>query len=492
MEKDSKNKGIYYILIATCVIALVPLFLLSYYNNPALDDYTYALRDSSKNVIETVVSTYQNWSGRYFATAIAQLNPLSFHSLLGYKIYPVILILAFCCSFFYFFHSLFKEILSKLEIVALSMFFILLYLFQAPSICESFFWFSGSAAFTIPPLLTIILVTLLTQKRGYIKQAVAMALTICICGGNEVSAIIVLSILTFINYVKYQKEHKLNPQLLSLLILSTICIIIVISSPGNSLRIEGETTSRNLVWTIGGSLFQSLSWFYIWGQSLLLASIIYTVFFGIKIAESTNASIQRIFNVKHLLFIPFFLITLYLSHIPPLWGLGTVAIGRIANVIYFFFLFSWFYYLQLIINKYKKQITVTDNPFCKCLCYIAFIVFLTNNVFNLNNNIATSYVDLITGKAEHYNNTLKQRYSIVENNSSDDKTITFNVLNNYPKTIFFKDLNTDKSYWANKSFRQYWNCKPFIQIKEQESINYSNFESLKSFGKEIRKNKFSR
>lgn len=492
MKKNSKNKGVYYALIIICISALIPLFLLSYYNNPTLDDYAYALRDSSNNIIETALDTYQNWSGRYFSTAISQFNPLVYHSLAGYKIYPIVILLTFCGAFFYLFNSLFSKVLSRLQVISLSMFFIVLYLFQAPSICESFYWFSGSAAFTIPPILTIILVTLLNQKRSYFKQVLAILLTVCICGGNEVSAIIVLSIVGFINYLKYYKEKKINKQNLLLLIVSIICVLIVVSSPGNSIRIEGETTSRNYIWTIGGSLFQSLSWFIIWGQSLLLASIVYTAFFGLKIAESTDITSQRIFNLKHTLFIPFFLITLYLCHIPPLWGLGTVAIGRIANVIYIFFIFSWFYYLQLIINKYKSQITINSNPFCKCLCYISFIVFLTNNVFNLNNNIVTSYVDLVTGKAKKYNDALENRYSVVNNNESEKQVIVFEVLNNCPKTIFFKDLNADEKYWANKSFKQYWNCKPSIKIKEQESFSYSNFESLKAFGKEIRKNKFSR
>lgn len=492
MKNDGKNKAIYFTLIITSIIALIPLFLLSYYNNPTLDDYTYALRDSSKNAIETAIYTYLNWSGRYFSTAIAQFNPLAYHSFLGYKIYPILILLIFSGAFFYLFHSLFHNVLSKLQTASLSMFFILLYLFQAPSICESFYWFSGSAAFTIPSILTIILVALLIQKRNYFKQSIAILLTICICGGNEVSAIIILSIIGFINYLKYKEEKKINKQNLVLLIASIICIIIIVASPGNSIRIEGETTSRNYIWTIGGSLFQSLSWFVIWGQSLLLASIVYTAFFGLKIAESINIKVQKIFNVKHKFFLPFFLVTLYLSHIPPLWGLGTVAIGRIANVIYIFFIFSWFYYLQLIINKYKSQIAIKNNPFCICLCYISFIVFLTNNVFNLNNNIATSYVDLITGKAEKYNDALEKRYFIVNNNRSNEKLIVFDALNNCPKTIFFRDFDSDEKYWANKSFKQYWNCKPSIRIKEQESSNYSNFESLKAFGKEIRKNKFSR
>ena len=111
---DSKNKRVDYLLIITCVISLIPLFLLSMYNNPANDDYTYALRDTNRNVIEVILNTYQNWSGRYFSTAIGQINPLTYHSLNAYKVYPVILIIFFCTAYFYFFNSLFKGTLSRL------------------------------------------------------------------------------------------------------------------------------------------------------------------------------------------------------------------------------------------------------------------------------------------------------------------------------------------------------------------------------------------
>lgn len=492
IKTDSKYKWADLLLIISCISSLLPLFLLSVYNNPANDDYTYALRDVNRNIFDVIFHTYQTWSGRYFATAIGQLNPLTFHSLTAYKAYPVVLLLFFSFSFFYLFHSLFKGTLSRLKICSISMFFILLFLFQTPSSSEAFYWFSGYAAYTVPAILTLILGAILIKKRNLLQQITAVALTILIIGGNEVSACILFSILLYINIVPYIQKKQINKQNALLLFVSAICLAIVVLSPGNSIRSEGETTSCNLIWTIGGSLLQSFSWFVVWGQTLLLASIVYITLFGIKIANSENEKLNKLFSIKWKYFILFFFLTLFLAHIPPFWGLGTVVIGRIANVIYLFFIFSWFFGIQLIINKYKKQIPSHNNSYLKYLYATVLVAFLLNNVFNINNNVATSYVDLITGRASNYNEELEKRRVLIENNNNTSQVIMIPVIDNLPKTIYFNDISNDENYWANRSYKEYWNCKAKIKKEDRKEYSYSNFEALKLFGKNIRNNKFSR
>ncbi|WP_321425296.1 DUF6056 family protein [uncultured Bacteroides sp.] len=492
MKIDSNNKWGDYLLIITCISSLIPLFLLSIYNNPAVDDYTYALRDTNRNIIEVVLNTYQNWSGRYFSTAIAQINPLTYHSLTAYKIYPAILIAIFCAAYFYFFKSIFKESLSRLKVLSISAFFILLFVLQAPSVSEAFYWFSGYAAFTVPSILLIFLGALLIKERSLFQQIIAIILAICITGGNEVSAVILFSFLLFINYIFYTNNQRINKRNGLLLIVTFVCIVIVILSPGNFIRAGGETTSHNILWTFAGSILQSLSWFIIWGQALILASIIYIPLFGVKIAKSDNKQATSIFHITYRQYLTFFLLTLLIAHIPPLWGLGTVVIGRIANVIYIFFLFSWFYGLQLIINKNIERIPIHNNRYYKFIYIAIFIAFLLNNVFNINNNIATSYVDLITGKAKNYDIELEKRNIIIQNNKSNRKIITLPLINNLPKTIYFKDISNDENYWANRSYREYWNCKSKIKKEEGAEYNCSNIEALKLFGKDIRKNNFSK
>ncbi len=488
MKIDSKDNRIDYLFILICICALIPLFLLSIYNNPANDDYTYALRDANGNVFATIIYTYFSWSARYFSTAIAQINPLVYHSFLAYKLYPVILITIFCLSFYYLFYSLFRNKLSLFKIGSITAFFILLFLFQTPSTSEAFYWFSGYAAFTVPAILSVLLLALLGKEKKLYHYIIGIIITVCIIGGNEVSAVIIFCFLLFINYIRYHKSNKIYNYYTALFLVSAICLLIVILSPGNSLRSEGEMASHNILWTLGGSILQSLSWFIIWGQSLILASIIYVPLFGIKIAESNS----NLFSITFKQYFSFFIITLFLAHIPPMWGLGTVVIGRIANVLYLFFLLSWFYGLQLFINRYITTIRINNNQYFAFIYIAVVIAFTFNNLLNINNNIITSYVDLITGKAENYDKEIQKRNLIIQNNSSNQRIITLQKINNAPGTIYFNDISNDENYWANRSYKEYWNCKSKIKIKEGTSYNCSNFEALKSFVKDIRKNNFNK
>lgn len=122
----------------------------------------------------------------------------------------------------------------------------------------------------------------------------------------------------------------------------------------------------------------------------------------------------------------------------------------------------------------------------------AIFVFVFNNIFDINNNIATSYVDLITGKAKNYNEQLKKRYQLISNNNSNEYSIKLPALKNPPKTIYFKDISEDIHFWANIDCKNYWKCKPYIYLeKEEENLN-TNFETLKQFGKKIRSKKFNK
>ena len=104
----------------------------------------------------------------------------------------------------------------------------------------------------------------------------------------------------------------------------------------------------------------------------------------------------------------------------------------------------------------------------------------------------TSYVDLITGKARKYYLELNKRHLLLKDNQSTEKVIKIPGIETIPKTIYFKDISSDKDSWENETYRTYWNCCPQIYIEDMPKIEYSNMEYLKLFMKEIRKNNFSR
>lgn len=493
MNLEIKTKWIERALIIICISALIPLFLLSIFNQPCNDDYNYAIRDINLDFISANIDTYLTLSGRYFATFISRINPLIYHSIVAYKIYTVLLLIAFSFSIHYLVSNFSKNILNNRAKTALASLLCLAYIIQCPSLSQSFYWFSGYAAYTFPCILFLLLLGNLLKQNNVLLTIINMALVISIAGSNEISTIILFCTLTFIN-LEYWLHHnkKWNKNFLFLLIIATICTLIAALAPGNSVRMQSETSSNNIIWTIGASVLQTLSWFPIWGSILLMVSIIYIPLFGKNIYESSSEKLKSIFSldIKH--FLTFFIITLFLVHIPPTWGLGTVVIGRLANVAYLFFILCWMYLTQLIINRYPGILLLQANKYYQFI-YIAFFLFFTVNiVYNINGNIATSYVDFITGKAKQYNIELNERHLLIKNNQSSEEVIKIPGIKTIPKTIYFKDINSDKDSWENETYRTYWNCRPQIYIDDVPKTEYSNIESLKQFMKEIRKNNFSR
>lgn len=488
-----EKKWIENTLILIGISALIPLIILSIYTQPCNDDYNYALRDISTNFIYAGIDTYLNFSGRYFATFISRLNPLIYHSLEAYKIYTIILLCVFLFAMYYLVSTLSSKTLNKREKIALTALLFIVYIIQCPSISQSFYWFSGYAAYTFPSILLIWLFGSLLKSTQILRTILNILLVICIAGSNEISTVILFCTLAFIN-IEWRLQHnkKWNRSFLLLWVVAAICTLIVVLSPGNAVRMQGETSSNNIIWTIGGSILQTLSWFPIWGSVLLMISIIYIPLFGKRISESTSEKLHLLFSIKIKHFLLFFIITLFLTHIPPTWGLGTVAIGRLANAIYVFFILCWLYLTQLIINRYPGIITLQNNKYYQFI-YLAFFFFFTfNTVYNIDGNIMTSYVDLITGKARKYYLELNKRHLLLKDNQSTEKVIKIPGIETIPKTIYFKDISSDKDSWENETYRTYWNCCPQIYIEDTPKIEYSNMEYLKLFMKEIRKNNFSR
>lgn len=488
-----KKKWIEYVLILISISALLPLFLLSIYNQPCNDDYNYAIRDSNSDFISAGIDTYLNFSGRYFATFISRINPLIYHSFEAYKLYPVILLLLFLSAIYYLGSAISQKTFNKKEKLSFTALLCLLYIIQSPSISQSFYWFSGYAAYTIPAILYMFLLGNLLKPIHWIRTIINTLLVIAIAGSNEISTVILFCTLSFIN-IEWWLHHnkKWNRLFIYLWIIASICTLIIVLSPGNGVRMQGESSSNNYIWTIVGSTLQTISWFPIWGSLLLMASIIYIPLFGKRISESTSEKLHSLFSIKIKHFFLFFVITLFLAHIPPTWGLGTVVIGRLANVIYIFFILCWLYLTQLVINYYPGIITLQKNKYYQFI-YLAFFFFFTfNTVYNVDGNIITSYVDLVTGKARKYNQELNERHLLLNNNQSTEEVIKIPGIETIPKTIYFNDINTDKDTWENETYRIYWNCRPQIYIEATPKIEYSNIEYLKLFMKEIRKNNFNR
>ncbi|MGV3539904.1 MAG: hypothetical protein ACO1OQ_08845, partial [Rufibacter sp.] len=125
------------------VLALLPFLVLTAYNHPAADDFGFALRDGQASFWEIQRETYQQWSGRYFGTAILQINPLLQGSVVLYKWYSLLLILFFVGTVYALVQQLYRQSLSRKERIGLVALSLCTFFTQYPDITQAFFWLTG-------------------------------------------------------------------------------------------------------------------------------------------------------------------------------------------------------------------------------------------------------------------------------------------------------------------------------------------------------------
>jgi len=489
--KIFKKGNIAYLIIALGVFTLFPFFYLSQYNHPSADDFTLGIKKT--DLITSIERIYNNSSGRYFGTVMARLNPLRYESIGMYKTLPIILMCLFLIAISSFIHYLLRKYYTFKQTLSITFLLVFLFILQMPSTSEGFFWFSGYITYMVPTILTFFLLIFLLkaistnnriQKIGF--TVVLSILCIAIIGSNEISLLIVNMIIIFlnINYKLLGKGYK--KVLLFLLIICVILTIIEIMAPGNFIRMAKQEYGNNLKWALIGSLFLTATSIVKWSIPVIIVSIFYSIYWGIPIAKKikeANINIGIDFRLSLIFFIAFVYISIFIH----VWATGYNPPGRVSNIIYLFFILGWFFNLQLFLIKIESDLIIPQFKFSRLLL-ISFFLLVLLMPFDINSNISTAYIDLISGKAKKYDMDLKQRYNLIFKSKSDSCIVP--SLSGIPKTIFFLDILEGKNEQnINKRYSKYFG-KSYIYLDSPNPGIKTNQETLKEFGKRKRKEWF--
>lgn len=473
------KRAVYISIIMVCMVSLLPFLLLCKYVHAVNDDYVYALRGLSSSAFQATVDTYMDWSGRFFATCLSNLNPLIYRdcSALLVKIYPFALILIFCVSIYFLFRMLFHNYLKNIQILSMASLFVVLFVVQVPRISEFFYWFSSYIAYTIPCVMTALLFAFIAKRNAFFILLQALFI-ICIIGCNEVVAVLLTCTIAYWTYVNYNNRKK---QSVFLLIVAVLSLLIVIASPGNFHRMSGQLSTHPYIWALGVSLLQTVSWTVIWIPTLILMSIIYVPLFGIRIAS------MKIFDQSLKKYLCFVVAAVFLAHIPPTLGLSSVMIGRTASNLYFFYIFFYFFGLQILLHKYEYCIM----RICTCRCtdwavsvMLFAIVFVS--VFQIDTSVTTAYVDLFSGKAVEYDRILTNREVMTVKGVKCNEIVRLHPLEIVPKTLYVNDMGDNAKDVFNIAYKNYYGLKKGVVVDKSNIHFVGNYESLFLIGKQIR------
>lgn len=460
------------VLIVAAVCAVLPLVYISRYVHPVNDDFSFALQHIGVPMVQSVIDSYMYWSGRYLATALSALNPYAWSTeplplLRTYSVIlsSLILLIPICASII-----LTGRYIGKLQGAAIGALFTLTYLGLCESTGELLFWFSSYTAYTSGILLSLIFFAILSEK-STVMTVIQCLLALMITGTNEVTA--VMLVMTMIYLASTYRSRRLAYVLLC----AATGLAIVILSPGNGVRMAYRLTAHPYLWTIAISLGQSLSWLILWIPALLIATPLYALLGGTRIAR------LQIFDTGLTRYILFASLTIIAAHIPPAYGLGSVVIGRTANCLLMFFILLYFWGVNIIMHRREHLLMASKGKItagCIMWCYL-FIV-----PFNINSPVTTALTDIVSGKARQYDTIQTERLESARTNNQGGAVCRLTPFGVTSRTLYINDIESDPAgeFATNYCRIHRLNCQVYVP---GNSVYFeSNFDSLKNLGKNKR------
>ncbi|WP_347157287.1 DUF6056 family protein [Pontibacter chitinilyticus] len=494
MQLDStpNSHRCYVPIILLGIYAVLPFVILSIYNQPSVDDFVYAIRDNRNSFIASLLYTYNNWSGRYFATEVSRINPIRFQSWFWYKACSLLFIVAFIVVL----HALLANIFGKHKLkqrVALTGLCTIVFFSQMPNISRGLYYMSAYLAYQLPCILTLVLLLLLlkffnatgrTAKIGY--QVSIMIICIAIIGSNVLSLISVMTLLSLLLFQLWRRRHMQYKYVLILFLCSLAASLIMILAPGNYVRMGlHPNDSQNFVWSALASIILIPTYFYKWSILLIVVSILYILLWQNVVADGKPH--RKFFSVPLQLSLTCFLTTLFLMNFAYTWSVGAVLETKVENVLYFYFVLGWFYNLQVAMERFANQVQLIQQNF---VVTAAIMLLFIRMVFNLDNNISTAYLDLLSGKAAQFNDELNTRYAYLRDSECD--VCIVKPLSKMPKSLYIFDLTNkpeEKDLLVNNATIQYWGKKKVYLSTPGPSgppLEMNNLATLHDIGRLIK------
>ncbi len=383
-------------------IIFVPLVILSFFNHPSADDYSYATALKDGQFYERYMQLYLSWQGRYSST-IPGMGVSYFE--LHYNIYwlhPIIIFILTIFSIHFLLTQLLKHFFKKSlsfqlrMLLSCALFFLMLY--AQFSVAEGFYWFSAVFVYHFSIICLLLWSGCFTSfccnaKRKKLYFIFLAILSFIICGSNELIAIALFLFTGIIWLLQYQLKNKKSSANIIFLIVF-IAMALEIFSPGSLKRssVIGEKDILKIVTSIcywGGNVYLQIIKEPLWWFAMI-ASVIS----GIRFTSIVHTKIR---NNKclyaFLISFPFIIIA------PILYGSnGSIPLRMLNSVVsiqIFFLLLTGFLAGSLITNNELSNFINAFKP-KPVYFYLLLTVLIPATTFT-----TTLYENLLQGFFYH-------------------------------------------------------------------------------------------
>ena len=244
-------KKLYIIALLVFIISLIPMLIISFFNFPSADDFSYTV-DIHKAwvndgiigyilaVFDNVKDFYFTWQGTFSAITLMSLQPGVFDTglyfittfiLLGILIWGTFnLCKTICCDYLN---------LGKYHYKIIAILILTLCIQALPSLVEGFYWWNGGIYYTLFFSLTLFQISHILKYFKYGKRCnfvFAIILTALLGGSNLVTASNQVIVLTILAIILFIKKHPKKIPFLALTVVMYITAAINMLAPGNEIR----------------------------------------------------------------------------------------------------------------------------------------------------------------------------------------------------------------------------------------------------------------
>mgnify|MGYP003320233663 CR=1 FL=1 len=272
LSQNAKKNLFYYGIIAVSLAFLLPLILLSFYNHPGADDFSYSFE--ARNVwvsthsifavlaqaVKTSIWYWHNWQGLYSSAFLLALQP----SIFGESAYAFagifILLVLYAATVFFAWYMLHRRLgFAALPSVALGFLVCLIEVQWMPDCAQGVYWFNGAGNYTFFYGVLLVLAVACTsvgfgnnykndnaskntlQGINWCKFIVKIVLTAILAfilsGGNHVTAFLgFLMVLGIAVYGFWFKKMPLLAGNILPLIASAFGLVLNFKAPGTAVR----------------------------------------------------------------------------------------------------------------------------------------------------------------------------------------------------------------------------------------------------------------
>ena len=491
MKKIKSENLFLFGIIAVSIALLLPLVVLSFYNHPSADDFSYSLDTHKvwlathsitaliKQAFNTSIGYWHTWQGLYFSAFMLSLQPGLFGESC-YALASIFIIFCLCgASIFFCYYMLHKKLdFSKLEATAFGFLLSMLCIQWMPSAVQGIYWFNGAGNYTfffaVLLILAVCLVSIGTNKTSgtkicsaklCLKIVLASIVAFVLSGGNHVTAFIgFLMVLGVVIYGFIAKKNLFFKGNLIPLFFSAAGLALNFLSPGTKVR-QSMFQKSGFAKTIVLATFRGFENKSNWMNIAILLSIFLMLPFLYRGAARLVESKKCKFD-KPLLVLILGAAWPCLMFCPPIYALGHEGDGRLLNVIYFSIVFisfiEVFYVCGWLSSKFKAELTCifeTLKPKNKLfLSIFVLFIFMTFFCSSARSSYGFQAAAIIAnGRAAQFDREAKNRTRLSLESKGQDLTVEpFSVK---PSLLFLQDLIDDPNEWPNNDYARFYGLK---------------------------------